>query len=555
MDKIHLNEAYWKSAEDITLLEDSNIGNFFDWQVGKAINDVAVVYSSYETLGIQGISWTYLEYQQNVNELAKALLGSGFSKGDHVAVWSINIPEWLILQLACAKLGVVLVTMNPALRSEEAKYVLEKSDASAVFLLSNFSNRNYVEELMEFENELPYLQTIYTFNDYDDEKVISYRQLLAKGTVVTDQALTNRQSSITCQEIFQIQYTSGTTGFPKGVMLTHRNALNNARFLFNRWGVTAENVVFTPLPFFHTAGSILMALASITTGSTFITQPYFMPEDAVDLMKKNKETHFGGVPTMLQGVLQVLENTGDKVELKSFMSGGSPVPRALIERLEQKTNSKGTVLMGMTETGGIFSATSPNDPAEKRYLTSGKPLPHIDIKVVHPENHTIQPCNMEGEIEVRGYSVMKGYYRMKGQTEQVLDQDGWLKTGDIGYLDSEGYIYVIGRLKDMIIRGGENIYPREIEDYLMTHTKISQAQVVAVPDEYYGEVPVAFVIVKEGEQLNEKDVIQYCKGKISHQKTPTAVLFLDAFPLTASGKIQKNVLRENFLENIQIGGK
>ncbi len=544
-----LNQAYWESKQAEMSLEKSSIGDFFDQKVNEYENDDAIVFSSYEKLNIAEMKWTYLDYQQKVNELAKALLGYGFKKGDHIAVWSINLPEWLILQLACAKLGIVLVTMNPALRSNESKYILEKSDAQAVFVLSHFANRNYVNEIKEFKNKLPYLKQIFTFNDYDDAETVSYNQLLMKAALVSDERLASKQSSVNAGDIFQIQFTSGTTGFPKGVMLTHYNAINNARFLFNRWKIASRDVVFSPLPLFHTAGSILMALGSISVGAAFLTQPFFNAEDAVNIMNKFKATHFGGVPTMLQGVLNVLEETDERLELTLIMSGGSPVPQVLLEKLEKRTNSTGVVLMGMTETGGVFSATAPEDPKEKRYISSGQPLPFTSVKIVDPKTRKVQPCETPGEIEVSGYSVMKGYYKMEEQSKEALDQKGWLKTGDIGFLDSEGYLNVIGRLKDMIIRGGENIYPREIEDFILTHPKISEVQVVGVPDKYYGEVAVAFIKVKEGEQLNESEVIDYCKGKISHQKIPAKIKFVDSFPLTSSGKIQKNVLRENYIKN------
>lgn len=511
------------------------------------MNRSALRFSAYESLNIANVNWTYADYQNKVNDLAKALIGAGFQKGNHIAVWCINIPEWIVLELACAKLGIVLVTMNPALQSQEAKYVLVKSDVNAVFVLSDFAKRSYVNELKAIRKDLPLLKTIYTFNDSEDSETISYNKLLAGSKDITDDLLAQLQSLVTPSDIFQIQFTSGTTGFPKGAMLTHHHALNNAFLIFNRWEISKDDILFSPLPLFHTAGSILIAFASVTVGATYITQPYFMPSDAVAIIKKYGVTHFGGVPTMLQGVLNELEKSNEELKLTLFMSGGAPVPKALGEKLEAKMHAKGVVLMGMTETGGIFSSTGPADSAEKRAITSGQPLPHTEVKIIDPVTHEIQPCNIPGEIVVRGYLVMKGYYNMEEQTNEVLDMDGWLRTGDIGLLDNEGYLNVMGRLKEMLIRGGENIYPREVEDFLITHPKVAEAHVIGVPDEYYGEVPAAVIKLKENQQLTESELKAYCKGNLSHQKTPVEILFVDSLPLTASGKVQKNELLKQYL--------
>lgn len=547
MGLIDSGKAHWTPSTFNTVLHDRTIGDYFDEQVEKYRNRSALRFSAYESLNISGVNWTYAVYQNKINEFAKALIAAGFQKGDHIAVWCINLPEWIVLELACAKLGIVLVTMNPALQPQEAKYILVKSDVNAVFVLSDFAKRSYVNELKAMRKDLPLLKMIYTFNDFEDPETISYNKLLAGSKNIEDDLLAQLQSLVTPSDVFQIQFTSGTTGFPKGAMLTHYHALNNAFLTFNRWEICQDDIIFSPLPLFHTAGSILTAFASITVGATYITQPYFIPSDAVSIMKRFGVTHFGGVPTMLQGVLNELEKSSEELKLNFFISGGAPVPRTLAEKLEAKTQAKGIVLMGMTETGGIFSSTGPADSKEQRAITSGQPLPHTEVKIIDPVTQKIQPCNTPGEIVVRGYLVMKGYYNMEEQTNEVLDMDGWLRTGDLGLLDNEGYLNVIGRLKEMLIRGGENIYPREVEDFLITHPKVAEAYVIGVPDEYYGEVPAAVIKLKENQQLPESELIAYCKGNLSHQKTPVEVLFVDSLPLTASGKVQKNELLKQYL--------
>jgi fatty-acyl-CoA synthase len=541
--------AYWVPEPTVVNLCRDTVGNYFDQKAVQYRDYDAVTFSSYEKLNIPQTTWSYKEYKTKVDELAKALIAAGYQRGDHIAVWSINVPEWLILEMACAQLGIVLVTMNPALRMNEAQYILEKSDAAAIFLLSHFANRSYVQEVQEMKKELPQLEHIYTFNDCRVADVTSYQSLLSKS--VSDSVLQDRKRQVNPEDIFQIQFTSGTTGFPKGAMLTHRNALNNAILTFQRWEISEGDKVFSPLPLFHTAGSILVAIGCISVGAAYFPQPYFIPDDAVNVLKREKITHYAGVPTMHQGILNVLENNPSELSLKLLMSGGAPVPKVLIEKLEKRTDAKFVVLMGMTETSPVFSATGPKDSVEKRHITSGTPLEQTELRIVDPETREVLDCNETGEIEVRGFMVMRGYYKMEDKTNEVLDSQGWLKTGDLGILDDDGYLNVIGRLKDMIIRGGENIYPREVEDFLLTHPNISEAQVVGIPDEYYGEIPVAFIKPRPGETLVEEEVLAYCKGKISHQKIPKYIQVVEVFPLTASGKIQKNILREQFIGQSQ----
>ncbi|GEK33784.1 AMP-binding protein [Kurthia sibirica] len=542
--------AYWQAEKDSAMpLLTMSIGDYFDQQVNLFANEVAIIFEKNELLNIEKTNWTYERYHREVQTLAKGLLHKGFIKGQHIAVWSINRPEWIILQFACAKIGLVLITLNPALRRDEIKYLLQKSDATAIFINSSFAGRDFLEEALVIQQELPTLKQIITLDRKVNPAIYCIADYQKIGSNNLDKELLAVQQTITSQAIFEIQFTSGTTGFPKGALLTHFNAINNAYLSMNYWRLNAKDVFYSPLPLFHTAGSILGLIGVLSKGATYLSQPFFQATEAIELLEKNKATIMSGVPTMLQAILQQLQAMNKKMNIPLFISGGAPVPQVLMEQLEFQVNSIGVVLMGMTETSPVFSATCKEDSQEKRYITSGKALPYTSIRIVNPQSGEVIKQNEVGEIEVSGYMVMKSYYRDVEETKKVLSEDGWLKTGDLGILDTDGYLNVIGRLKDLIIRGGENIFPREVEDFLLTCTSIEEVQVLGIPDEYYGEVLVAYIKTFD-KTLNVHKVKKYCEEKISHQKIPTYIFFIDEFPKTASGKIMKKVLRDQAIKKI-----
>jgi len=549
MGFVGTGKAHWLPEEEQVPLYDWTVGKLLREQSAKYPDHVAVRYLSNDLLKIPALQWTYREYEEKARHVAKGLLAAGYRKGDHVAVWAINIPEWLLLEMGAAKIGVVLVTMNPALREEEAGYILRASDAKGAFILSSFRGRSYAEELRRVisSGKAPSLQQIIAFDAAAG--LLSFDELTNTGLQkISDQELDAHESQVQAHDLFQIQFTSGTTGFPKGAMLTHFNAVNNAALTFQRWNIGEGDHVCSPLPLFHTAGSILMALGTLSVGASFTPMPYFDPSDCMRALKELKMTHFGGVPTMLQATFGQSAGKDESLALRQVMSGGSPVPPSLLEKIEKQFDVKTVVLMGMTETSPVYTTTGPSDPQKKRWETCGRPLPHTEVRIVDPVTREVVNCGDPGEIEVRGYMVMAGYYKLEKETRETCSADGWLKTGDIGVLDEEGYLHVIGRIKDMIIRGGENIYPQEIENFLLTHPLIEEAQVVGIPDDYYGEVAVAFVKVRAGEELSEEEVKQFCKGRLSHQKIPAIIRFVDSYPLTASGKVQKRILREQMLK-------
>ncbi|WP_018130151.1 AMP-binding protein [Effusibacillus pohliae] len=548
-------KAHWLPEVDSFPLKDWTVGKLLQQQAARFPNHIAVLYMPDEMLGIGALRWTYKEYEEKAKDVAKALLAAGYRKGDHMAVWAINVPDWLLLEMGAAKIGAVLVTMNPALREEDASYVLKSSDAKAVFVMSSFRGRSYVEEVYRIQasGQVPELKQIITFDATNE--CLNFSDLVETGKrKISDEILNDHEKKVQTHDVFQIQFTSGTTGFPKGAMLTHHNAVNNAELTFRRWEIGERDRVLSPLPLFHTAGSIMLALGTLAVGATYIPMPFFDPKVCVQTLKELGITHFAGVPTMLQAVLHQMETNGEYIPLRLVMSGGSPVPPILLEKIEKKLKAKTVVLMGMTETSPTFSATTPTDPQRKRWETCGRPLPHTELRIVDPQTRKVMNCGIPGEIEVRGYMVMKGYYKMEKQTAETLSADGWLKTGDVGVLDNEGYLNVVGRIKEMIIRGGENIYPKEVENFLISHPLIDDAQVVGIPDDYYGEVPVAFIKKRLGVELTEKEVKDFCKGRLSHQKIPAHIRFVEEYPLTASGKVQKHVLREMIMTEMEKKG-
>ena len=375
--------------------------------------------------------------------------------------------------------------------------------------------------------------------------------MVAGGTRVSEQERSARQASVQSHDPVQIQYTSGTTGFPKGAMLHHYGLLNSAMLFARRWGLGQGDRYCNPLPFFHTGGCVVAALGTLYTGATLRPLLTFDPLKALQIISQERCTAFLGVPTMLLALLQHPDLAGyDLSSLSRVCTGGTPVPVYLMEQVTERMGADVSIVFGQTEASPIITQTLPSDPFERKAATVGVPLPHTEVKIIHPATGELVPCGERGELCCRGYLVMLGYYKMAEKTAETIDPDGWLHTGDLATMDAQGYVNIVGRLKDMVIRGGENLFPAEIEAFLIRHPKVTDVQVLGVPDAFFGEELLAVVIPEAGEQLIEQELRDYCKGRISHQKIPRYFQFVESYPLTASGKVQKFVLREQAIKTL-----
>lgn len=469
---------------------------------------------------------------QGAQERAWALLEK-FRPGDFVAIWAPNCPEWVLLELGAALAGVTLVTINPAYRASELAHVLRQSEAKGLILIPEYRGRDLLDLVDEVRGELPHLAVVMPLPKW-------------RAAVAATQPRPLPQ--VSPDDIAQIQYTSGTTGFPKGAQLTHRGLVNNARLYANAIGTDENDVWINPMPLFHTAGCGLVTLGALQTGGTHVLPEAFDPEVMLELFECERGTVLLSVPTML---FRILEQPSAQVRnLKSWRLatlGGAPVPPELIRRAREVLGVKVAIGFGLTEASPYITHTLPDDPHPEWWLTVGRPLPQIEIKVVDPETGDVLPVGTTGEVRTRSACVMKGYYKDPNATRAAIDNEGWLSTGDLGSLDQHGYLRIQGRLKDMIIRGGENIYPREIEDILFTHPAVAMATVVGLPDPDWGEVVAAFVQMRPGHEPNASDLDAFCRDRLASYKVPRLWNFVSSFPQTASGKIQKFALRQQYL--------
>jgi fatty-acyl-CoA synthase len=558
----------WQAeTEGIDLLE-MTIGELLDRCADELPTQEAIVYSCYPEFGdALDIRWAYQDYRDRANAVAKGLLALGLAKGDHIAVWAANLPEWPILMMAAAKVGLVLVTINPLLQAAEVEYLLKQGDVQVLFFMARVRTYDHLATIRSLitpggrpgsvtSERLPRLRLLCLMGmpptglrEQEGWRPALLGEVAASGLQVSEAALAERQAAVTPLDPAMLLYTSGTTGSPKGAMLTHRGLLNNGWFMAQRCGLDQTDRLCLPMPFFHTAGvlSILMTLAA---GSTLHPLLAFDPQKVLQIISQERCTLSGGVPTMLLAMMQHPDfRTYDLSSLKQVLSGGTPVPVALMERVKEQIGADVCILFGQTE-GLHITQTLPDDPFERKAATVGIPLPHTEVKIVNPATGDIVPCGERGELCCQGYLVMAGYYKMEDATAEAIDAEGWLHTGDLATMDRSGYVNIVGRLKDMVIRGGENLFPREIEEFLMRHPQVADVQVVGVPDAFFGEELLAVVIPKAGEPLIEQELRDYCKGQISHQKVPRYFQFVESYPLTASGKVQKFVLREQAIKTL-----
>jgi fatty-acyl-CoA synthase len=476
--------------------------------------------------------WTFAELLRDAETVARALLQT-FKPGEHVAIWATNQPEWVLIEFGAALAGLTLVTVNPAYLRDELGFVLKQSQACGIIVQDNYRNRNLIEIVAEVRGRLPGLREVIPLSTWPD--------------VIADHTASVALPIVTCHDVAQIQYTSGTTGAPKGARLTHRNLTNNARFYARATGAGTDDIWINPMPMFHTAGCSLCTLGALQTGGTHVLPPGFDAELMLRLIEEERGTIMLSVPTMLGRMLDA-PSIGER-DLSSWRMvamGGAPVAPELVRRAQART-LKVTIGFGQTEASPYITHTLPDDPHPDWISTVGRPLPHTEIKIVDTDSGATMPRGEVGEICARGYCVMKDYFNDPQGTASAVDAEGWLHTGDLGSLDAYGYCRIQGRRRDLIIRGGENIYPREIEDMLHTHPAVADVSVVGIPDADWGEVPVGFVQLKSGHQADADELIQFCRARLASYKVPRIWRFVAQFPQTASGKTQKFKLRAEYL--------
>ena len=510
---------------------------------------------------------TWREFDEETDKVAKGLMSLGVQKGDKVAIWATNIPEWLLTLFGAAKCGAILVTVNTNYKVFELEYLLTQSDTKVLVMMGGFKDSNYVDIvntlIPELKNSkdgkvshpsLPYLERVVFAGEHTPDGMLNFASLIKAGETFDDEKFRERERSLDPHEVINMQYTSGTTGFPKGVMLTHYNIVNNGKTIGDGMAFTRDDKLCICVPFFHCFGLVLAVMACITHGTSMVPVEAYSPVPVMNAISTERCTAVHGVPTMF---IAMLENAAfDQFDFSCLRTGimaGSPCPIEVMKKVVEKMNMRDIVIVfGQTEASPGCTMTTTTDSLEKRVATVGRAFPGVECKIIDPETNEEVPVGTPGEFVARGYNIMKGYYKMPEATKQAIDENGWLHTGDLCTVDEEGYYKVVGRIKDMIIRGGENIYPKELEEFLYTCDKISDVQVIGVPSKQYGEEVMACIILKQGAQMTEQEVKNLVKANMARHKVPSYVRFMDAFPVTASGKIQKFKLREEAIEILKL---
>jgi len=513
-----------------------------------------------------GLRVSYREFAEQVDQAARGLLAIGIKQGEHVAVWATNVPHWVVLQFATARIGAVLVNINPAYRPFELQYVLNQSDSVALFLVGKFKTSDYFAMLAEVCPELadaapgelntenfPKLRWVVSLEQEAPAGAITWDEMLERGKAVSPQALDLAGRALSAEQPINIQYTSGTTGFPKAAMLSHRNLLLNGYYAGLCQALTADDRICIPVPFYHCFGCVLGTIAAVVHGAAMIVPAEsFNPTATLDAIEKERATALYGVPTMFIAQLQDPTLPGrDLTSLRTGIMAGSPCP---IEVMRQVIDVLGareiTIGYGLTEASPLITQSRNTEPLEIRVETIGRELPGVEVKIIDPASGQTLADNQQGELCARGHGVMLGYYKNPEATAAAIDSEGWLHSGDLALRLPNGYYRITGRIKDMVIRGGENIYPREIEEFLFTHPSVEQAAVVGVPDKKYVEELCAWIKLKTGSQCVEEEVRLFCRGKLAHYKIPRYIKFVEAFPQTVTGKIQKFKIRELMIEEL-----
>ncbi|AOI77288.1 AMP-binding protein [Burkholderia sp. NRF60-BP8] len=552
--------SYVRGATDVPLSE-ATISRFLLDTAGRFPDRPAVVFRE------QQVRWTWREFANEVDVLAAGLAALGIVKGDCVGIWSPNRSEWLLTQFATARIGAVLVNINPAYRLSELEYALNKVGCKAVISAEGFKTSAYVEMLQTIAPELatatpgdlhaarvPSLRTIVSMGEVAPAGMFRFADVMARGRQAVDPALLDAiGATLAANDPINIQFTSGTTGSPKGATLTHRNVVNNARSIAMAMRFTEQDSLCIPVPLYHCFGMVLAVLACVSKGAAMVFPgEAFDPVATLAAVAEERCTALHGVPTMFIAELDHPEFVKfDLSTLRTGIMAGSPCPIETMKRVVSQMHlSEITIAYGMTETSPVSFQSSTDDPLEKRTTTVGRIQPHLEVKIVDPAGEIV-PVGATGELCTKGYSVMLGYWDDDAKTREVL-VDGWMHTGDLATLDEDGYCNIVGRLKDMVIRGGENVYPREIEEFLFRHPKIQSAQVFGVPDPKYGEELCAWIVLRADERMTEDDVRAFCNGQIAHYKIPRYIRFVDELPMTVTGKVQKFVMRERMIEELKL---
>ncbi|KWZ40124.1 AMP-binding protein [Burkholderia savannae] len=550
--------SYVRGSTEVPL-SDATIGRFLRDTVARFPERPAVVFRE------QGVRWTWREFAHEVDVLAAALIELGIERGERVGIWSPNRAEWLLTQFATARVGAVLVNVNPAYRLAELEYALNKVGCKLLIAAERFKTSAYTKMIAEIAPELathasgalhaarvPSLRTVVTLSDAAPAGMLSFVDVLARGRAALDHArLDAIGATLDCRDPINIQFTSGTTGSPKGATLTHRNVVNNARSIASVMRLTEADAMCIPVPLYHCFGMVLSVLACVSVGAKMVFPgEAFEPGATLAAVSGERCTALQGVPTMF--IAELDHPDFDRFDLSALRTGimaGSPCPIETMKRVVAKMHmSEVTIAYGMTETSPVSFQSSTTDSLEKRTTTVGRIQPHLEAKIVDATG-AIVPVGETGELCTRGYSVMLGYWDDEARTREAV-VDGWMRTGDLATLDEEGFCNIVGRLKDMLIRGGENIYPREIEEFLFRHPKIQSVQVFGVPDAKYGEEVCAWIVLRAGETMTEDELREFCRDQIAHYKVPRFVRFVDELPMTVTGKVQKFVMRERMIDEL-----
>ncbi|MPW18642.1 AMP-binding protein [Paraburkholderia sp. CNPSo 3157] len=552
--------SYVRGSTDVPLSE-STVGQFLVDIARRFPERPAVVFRE------QQIRWNWTEFLQEVDTLAAGLLDLGIQKGDRVGIWSPNRVEWLMTQFATARIGAVLVNINPAYRLAELEYALNKVGCKAIISAEKFKSSMYLQMLQELAPELatatpgdlhaarlPDLRIVIRMCDAETPGMLTFSDVIERGRIAYDPAkLGAIGATLDANDPINIQFTSGTTGNPKGATLTHRNVVNNARYIAMAMRLTEQDSLCIPVPLYHCFGMVLAVLACVSVGAAMVFPgEAFEPGATLAAVAEERCTALHGVPTMFIAELDHPDfATFDLSRLRTGIMAGSPCPIETMKRVVSQMHlAEITIAYGMTETSPVSFQSSTTDPLDKRTTTVGRIQPHLEVKVVDALGNIVR-VGETGELCTRGYSVMKGYWDDEAKTRESV-VDGWMHTGDLATIDAEGYCNIVGRLKDMLIRGGENIYPREIEEFLFRHPKIQSAQVFGVPDAKYGEEVCAWIVLRGGEHLTAEEVQEFCRGQIAHYKIPKYIRFVDELPMTVTGKVQKFVMRERMISELHL---
>jgi len=539
--------------------------------IGDAFDKTVSLYPDCDALIVheQNIRWTYKEFHSVVNDCAKALMSYGINIGDRVGIWSQNRSEWIVLQFATAKVGAILVNINPAYRIHELEYALNQSGCKMLVLAEKFKSSNYITMLLELApaldlelsgehlmlDKLPSLRNVIVLSDKSNvNNVDTWDSFMTAASDTNSEQLSIRQDSLSFDDPINIQYTSGTTGYPKGATLSHHNILNNGYFVARNMNFTNNDRLIIPVPLYHCFGMVMGNIGCVTHGAAIIyAGESFDPKSVLNAIETEKATALYGVPTMFIALLEEKTfSTTDFSSLRTGIMAGSNCPMEVMSKVQSLMNMKDVqIAYGMTETSPVSTQTRIGTPIEKQVGSVGQIHPHLEIKIINPHSQKVLPINQTGELCTRGYSVMLGYWNEKEKTNQAIDEARWMHTGDLAIMDDEGYVNIVGRIKDMIIRGGENIYPREIEEFLFTHPDISEVKVIGVPSDKYGEEVMAWITPKAKSILSADMIKNYCKGKISHFKIPRYYKFTDSFPMTVTGKIRKAEMRK--ISTVELG--